>query len=328
MDRCVVKQYHDGFCGGHYAADYTAKKILHAGYYWPTLFKDVTLHCKTCEFYQFFGKKDFHPRQHHPIISIHPFQKWGIDFIGPLPITARKKKYILVATQYVTKWVEASPLLVAIGKAVADFTFDRLCTRFGTPMEIISDHGGQFMSDVVKLLMDRMGINHRTSSIYYPASNGQVERTNGILCKSIGKMVAGHRTQWDQKVTEAVWAYNITHKTATGHSPFELVYGTEAVLPLEIELPALRITSEQQLSANEKMKARLMQLERLDETRRQSLHFVEIKQNRQKAQLDAKICKGGGNDSSMKVIWCCTWTIDLTISWIRNFSQHGQVRTM
>ena len=148
------------------------------------------------------------------------------------------------------------------------------------------------MSDVVKLLMDRMGINHRTSSIYYPASNGQVERTNGILCKSIGKMVAGHRTQWDQKVTEAVWAYNITHKTATGHTPFELVYGTEAVLPLEIELPALRITSEQQLSANENMKARLMQLERLDETRRQSLHFVEIKQNRQKARLDAKIRKG------------------------------------
>ena len=111
------------------------------------------------------------------------------------------------------------------------------------------------MSDVVKLLMDRMGINHRTSSIYYPASNGQVERTNGILCKSIGKMVVGHRTQWDQKVTEAVWAYNITHKTATGHTSFELVYGTEAMLPLEIELPALRITSEQQLSANEKMKA-------------------------------------------------------------------------
>ena len=147
------------------------------------------------------------------------------------------------------------------------------------------------MSNVVKLLMDRMNINHRTSSIYYPASNGQVEHTNGILCKSIGKMVVGHRTQWDQKVAEAVWAYNITHKKATGHTPFELVYGTEAMLPLvEIELPALRITSEQQLSANEK--TRLMQLERLEEACRQSLHFIEIKQNRQKARLDAKIHKG------------------------------------
>ena len=59
----VVKQYHNGFCGGHYATDYIAKKILHAGYYWPTLFKDVTLHCKTCEFCQFFGRKDFTTRQ-------------------------------------------------------------------------------------------------------------------------------------------------------------------------------------------------------------------------------------------------------------------------
>ena len=69
----VVKQYHDGFCGGHYAADYPTKKILHAGYYWPTLFKDVALHCKTCEFCQFFGKKDVRLGQHHPVISIHPF---------------------------------------------------------------------------------------------------------------------------------------------------------------------------------------------------------------------------------------------------------------
>ena len=83
------------------------------------------------------------------------------------------------------------------------------------------------MSDVVKLLMDHMGMNHRTSSIYYLASNGQVECTNGILCKSIGEMVVGHRTQWDQKVTEAVWAY-ISHKMATGHTPFELVYEIEA----------------------------------------------------------------------------------------------------
>ena len=79
---------------------------------------------------------------------------------------------------------------------------------------------------------------------------------------------------------------------ATGHTPFELIYEIEVVLPLEIELPALRIALEQQLSANEKMEARLMQLERLEETCQQSLHLVEIKQNRQKARLDAKIHKG------------------------------------
>lgn len=110
--------------------------------------------------------------------------------MGSLPITARKK-YILVATQYVTKWAEASPLLIA----VANFIFNCICTSFGTPLEIISGHGGQFMSDVVKLLTNRMSMNHRTSSIYYLASNGQVKHTNGILCKSIGKMVTSHRTQ-------------------------------------------------------------------------------------------------------------------------------------
>ena len=93
-------------------------------------------------------------------------------------------------------------------------------------------------------------------------------------------------------MTEAVWAYNITHKTTTFHPPFELIYETKAVLPLEIKLLALRITLEQQLFANEKMKAQLMQLDRLEETRQQSLHLVEINQNRQKAQLDAKIRKG------------------------------------
>ena len=63
------------------------------------------------------------------------------------------------------------------------------------------------MSDVVKLLMGHMGINHHTSSIYYPASNDKVEHTNGILCKSIGNMVASNHTQWDQKSAESIWAY-------------------------------------------------------------------------------------------------------------------------
>ena len=85
-----------------------------------------------------------------PQVMIEPFEKWALDFVGPISPTSRKKKYILVCTDYVTKWVEAKALFIAIEKLVVEFIYEEIFTRFGVPREIVIDQGTQFTSKLMK----------------------------------------------------------------------------------------------------------------------------------------------------------------------------------
>ena len=127
----ILKGCHDEVCGGHFAGLVTAQKALQSGYWWPTLFTNANQYAKCCDPYQRVGKPT--PSSAMPLILIlaqNPFEKWGIDFVGPIKPSSRygQKRYILVATEYVTKWTEALATKTNDAKTVAKFIYENIIT--------------------------------------------------------------------------------------------------------------------------------------------------------------------------------------------------------
>lgn len=224
----VLKGCHDEICGGHFAGWATAQKALRTGYWWPTLFSDATLYVWKCDPCQRVGKPT--PSKAMPLTPILaqiPFEKWGIDFVGLIkpPSLQGQKRYILVATEYVTKWVEAVATKKDDAQTVANFIYENIITIFGCPKEIVSDRGTHFINETIERMLKDYFIKHRKSTPYHPRANGQTEITNGILCKIITKTLAGNPSNWDYELNHALWAYRCTVKTTTKAIPFQLVYG-------------------------------------------------------------------------------------------------------
>jgi len=113
--------------------------------------------------------------------------------------------------------------------------------RFGHPLELVSDRGLHFLNDMVRSLMEKYLIKHRKTTPYNPRANGLTERANGIIERSLNKMVSEHKTDWDVKLPSVVHAYNTSEKTTTGRTPFYLVFGQEAVHGIELEMESHRV---------------------------------------------------------------------------------------
>ena len=150
----ILKASHDEPCGGHFADKRTAYKELHFGYYWPTIFKDAKKFVRSCDGCQRMGKlvqRDEMPLQ--PQVLIETFERWALDFVGPIILASKGKSYILVCMDYVTKWIEAKALPRATKQAVVDFLYEDIFTCFGVPREIMTDQGTQFTSKLIQSLM-------------------------------------------------------------------------------------------------------------------------------------------------------------------------------
>ncbi|MCO5598370.1 hypothetical protein L7F22_052465 [Adiantum nelumboides] len=230
----VLTSCHEGVCGGHFAHDITSRKILQAGYVWPSLHRDVQHWCKTCKQCQLAGDRHLTYEPQTPILSYGPFEKWGIDAIGPLPRTNSGKLYIIMGVDYMTRWAEATTSARITAKEVAKFVYESICCKFGVPLEILSDRGPGFRGDLVGELMKKLGIERRPYTPYYPQCNGLVEKVNGMICKIITKQVVSKPKDWDKHLSAALWAYRTSFRTSLGYTPYHLVFGKEAILPIEV----------------------------------------------------------------------------------------------
>nr|GEX97157.1 reverse transcriptase domain-containing protein [Tanacetum cinerariifolium] len=161
------------------------------------------------------------------------FDVWGIDFMGLFP-SSKGNKYILVAVDYLSKWVEAKALPTNDARVVVKF-LKSLFSRFGTPKAIISDRGTHFCNDQFSRVMAKYGVTHRLSTAYHPQTSGQVEVTNRGLKRILEKTVGENRAPWSDKLEDALWAFRTAFKTLIGCTPYRLVYGKACHLPLEIE---------------------------------------------------------------------------------------------
>ncbi|KAL0378510.1 UNVERIFIED_CONTAM: hypothetical protein Sradi_3156500 [Sesamum radiatum] len=122
---------------------------------------------------------------HQPAEPLCPFMQWGIDIVGPFPLAAGQRKFLLVAVDYFTKWVEAEPLARITEGEVMKFIWKNIICRFGIPREIISDNGRQFQGRKIQELCQGLRIKQRFTTVAHPQANGQVEVTNRILVQGI-----------------------------------------------------------------------------------------------------------------------------------------------
>ena len=131
--------------------------------------------------------------RHQPVLPLGPFEKWGLDFVGPFnpPAWPSGNMYLDVATNYCTKWVEAKALPT---KQAVRFLYENIITQFGCPLEFVSDQGAEFLNQVIHELMRKHMIVHKKFIVYYPQANGQqAKSTNKILQNILKKIVAQHR---------------------------------------------------------------------------------------------------------------------------------------
>ena len=164
----ILVHCHTLECGGHHGASRTAAKVLQCGFYWPTLFKDAHLFVKSCDKCQRTGsisKRNEMPQT--GITEVELFDVWGIDFIGPFPSSCGYL-YILLAVDYVSKWVEAIATQKADGKTVLKFLKSHIFTRFGVPRAIVSDGGSHFCNKQFESLVSKYGVKHKVTTAYPP----------------------------------------------------------------------------------------------------------------------------------------------------------------
>ena len=169
----VLREVHEGICGNNIEARALAGKVLRQGYYWPTILKDAIGLVRRCKICQEHAKISRLPSE--PLTSITspcPFQQWGLDILGPLPIGKGQCKFIIVVVDYFTKWVEAEPLAIITEQKIRNFVWRAIICRFGIPRALVSDNGKQFDSAKFSDFCAELGIKNYYSSPAHPQSNG------------------------------------------------------------------------------------------------------------------------------------------------------------
>nr|GFA60326.1 reverse transcriptase domain-containing protein [Tanacetum cinerariifolium] len=261
----ILNACHSGPTGGHYGASYTVKKVFDSGFYWPSIYKDafeLVIRCDSCQRQSKVSQRDEMAQNFIQICEI--CNVWGIDFMGTFP-SSKGNKYILVAVDYLSKWVKAKALHTNDARVVVKF-LKSLFSQFGTPKAIISDRGTHFCNDQFSRVMAKYGVTHRLSTAYHPQTSGQVEVTNRGLKRILQRTVGENCALWSDKLEDALWAFRTAYKTSIGCTSYRLVYGKACHLPLELEHKAywaLKHTNFDLRTAGDHQKLQLNELNEL-----------------------------------------------------------------
>ena len=286
----IIREVHEGTFGTHANGHTMTKKILRAGYYWLTMESDCIQYARTCHKCQIYADKIHVAAGPLNVMTTPwPFSMWGIDMIGMIePKASNGHRFILVAIDYFTKWVEAVSYTSVTKQVVARFIRKELICRYGVPNKIITDNGSNLNNKMIKELCDEFKIEHHNSSPYRPKMNGAVEAANKNIKKILQKMVVTYK-DWHEMLPFALHGYRTTVRTSTGATPFSLVYGMEAVLPIEVEIPSMRILMETKLDKAEWCQSRYDQLNLIEEKRMTALCHGQLYQKRMKQAFDKKV---------------------------------------
>src|SRR2546423_9496572 len=276
----ILFMTHNHETGGHFGVDTTYNKIADR-YYWKGMYDDTKKYIKCCDICQRRGQKGGKSYL-NPIEVGEPFERIGIDFVGPLERTKRRNRYILVVTDYLTKWPEAKAMKEATAENVVKFIYEGIICRHGCPKIILSDRGTHFRNKLVKGLCEKFKIKHKLSSPYHPQTNGLVERFNRTLCELLAK-VSEKENQWDEYLEQVLFAYRTTKHATTKKTPFFMTYGREAILPID------ETDVSENIAKSESILKRTYDLINLTEERENIRRTIGESQEKQKERYNKKI---------------------------------------
>ncbi|XP_076945637.1 uncharacterized protein LOC143616796 [Bidens hawaiensis] len=238
----VIREIHEGICGLHAGPRMVVAKIMNAGYCWLGMHIDALKEIQKCDACQRHASRTLQPQNKLiPVTGAWPFQKWAIDIMGPFPEALGRVKFLLVAIDYFTKWVEAKPLALITTTNVKKFLWEYIIYRFGLPQTLVSDNGTQFANKHLQEWLSVLQIKQVFTSVAHPQANEQVERANRSIKEGIKARLGTKRTGWVDELPHVLWAHHTSKKTSNSETPFSLTYGMEAMIPAEIGLPSARI---------------------------------------------------------------------------------------
>jgi hypothetical protein len=232
----ILKIYHDTSANGaHFGREKTLHKIKKR-YFWPSMTKDIINHVKSC-----LKCAQFNPRRRKPPGALKPidppdgvWQLLAMDFHGPIaPTSQRQNKYIISATDILSKFVVTKAVKDCTAQTAARFIKEDIISKFGTPRCILTDNGTHFTASMMEELFKHIGITHLYSTPYHPQTNGQIERYNATMDAKIAALSNERKTNWDEQLPLVTFNYNSSIHATTKQVPFEMMYGRPAVLPFD-----------------------------------------------------------------------------------------------
>ena len=230
----ILQELHAGALGGHLGEEKTSSKVKQR-FYWPGMQKNIARWCQTCEACS--TRKTAPKKNRSPLQTIqagYPLQVVGVDIMGPLPESEAGNLYVLVASEYFTKWVEVYAIPNQEAITVAKKLTDEMFCRFSPPEQLHSDQGRQFESELIKEICKLLNISKTRTTPYHQQCDGLVERFNRTLLDMLATTTREHPFDWEDQIRKVCMAYNTSVHSSTGFTPFYLMFGREAKLPIDL----------------------------------------------------------------------------------------------
>ncbi|UYV80895.1 K02A2.6-like, partial [Cordylochernes scorpioides] len=236
----LLKNFHDSPTAGHLGFTKTYDRIRKK-YYWPGMYRTVrkyVAHCSDCQRRKHQPQLPSGHLQPIPVPEV-AFEKVGMDLLGRFPTSEGGNRWIIVCTDYLTKYAITKALPTSESMEVAKFFIEDVILKHGAPRELITDRGRNFTSSMISDLNNQCRITHQKTTAYHPQTNGLTERLNKTIADMLSMYVDVNQKDWDRILPFVTFAYNTAKQESTGFIPFFLVHGREAETPLDVLFPKL-----------------------------------------------------------------------------------------